>query len=101
MPALADAEDHERLSDKNTTREALGQEAAGLVVAPHERGTPVFRLADVEALAGLSPASARSFARTLVDRGVAARLASPGHHCERRTDHLLSRVLDVRAARSR
>ena len=65
------------MSDKNITSKTLGREAAGLVVALHERGTPVFRLADVEALAGLSPASARSFVRTLVDRGVAARL-TPG-----------------------
>jgi predicted transcriptional regulator of viral defense system len=65
------------MSDKNTPHKTLGREAAGFVVALHERGTPVFRLGDVEALAGLSPASARSFARTLVDRGIAARL-TPG-----------------------
>jgi predicted transcriptional regulator of viral defense system len=65
------------MSDSNKPHKTLGREAADFVVALHERGTLVFRIGDVEALAGLSPASARSFARTLVDRGVAARL-TPG-----------------------
>jgi predicted transcriptional regulator of viral defense system len=43
----------------------------------HERSRPVFRLADVRTITGLSDASARSFVRKLVDRGVAARL-TPG-----------------------
>jgi predicted transcriptional regulator of viral defense system len=46
-------------------------------MALHDRGLTVFRLTDVESLTGLSPASARSFTRALVDRGVAARL-TPG-----------------------
>ena len=52
----------------------LGHQAAKLVTALHERGRGVFRLADVRGITGLSEASARSFMRKLVDRGVAARL---------------------------
>jgi predicted transcriptional regulator of viral defense system len=43
----------------------------------HERGRPVFRLADAADITGLGEASVRSFVRKLVDRGVAARL-QPG-----------------------
>jgi predicted transcriptional regulator of viral defense system len=43
----------------------------------HERGRTVFRLEQVRDITGLSEASARSFVRKLVDRGVAARL-KPG-----------------------
>jgi predicted transcriptional regulator of viral defense system len=43
----------------------------------HERSRVVFRLEDVRDITGLSEASARSFVRKLVDRGVAARL-KPG-----------------------
>jgi predicted transcriptional regulator of viral defense system len=40
----------------------------------HERSRAVFRLEDVQDITGLSETSARSFARKLVDRGVATRL---------------------------
>jgi predicted transcriptional regulator of viral defense system len=43
----------------------------------HERSRAVFHLEDVRDITGLSEASARSFVRKLVDRGVAARL-KPG-----------------------
>jgi predicted transcriptional regulator of viral defense system len=43
----------------------------------HERSRAVFRLEDVRSITGLGDASARSFVRKLVDRGVAARL-KPG-----------------------
>ena len=55
----------------------LGPQAANLVTMLHERGRAVFRLADVRNITGLPEASARSFVRKLVDRGVAARL-KPG-----------------------
>jgi len=52
----------------------LGPQAAKLVTALYGRGTPVFHLDDVREITGLGEASARSFVRKLVDRGVAARL---------------------------
>lgn len=55
----------------------LGPQAAKLLALLHERNRTVFHLADVRNITGLSEASARSFARKLVDRGVAARL-KPG-----------------------
>lgn len=55
----------------------LGTQAANLVTTLHERSRVVFRLEDVRDITGLSEASARSFVRKLVDRGVAARL-KPG-----------------------
>jgi len=54
----------------------LGPQAARLVTALHERGRRIFTLAEVADITGLKEASARSFARKLVDRGVAARLRS-------------------------
>jgi predicted transcriptional regulator of viral defense system len=52
----------------------LGPQAAKLVTTLYGRGTPVFHLDDVREITGLGEASARSFVRKLVDRGVAARL---------------------------
>jgi predicted transcriptional regulator of viral defense system len=52
----------------------LGSQAAKLVTMLYGRGTPVFHLDDVRKITGLGEASARSFVRKLVDRGVAARL---------------------------
>lgn len=52
----------------------LGRQAATLVMALHERGRARFTLEDVAAITGLREASARSFARKLVGRGVAARV---------------------------
>ena len=60
-----------------TTFKTLGPQAAKLVTMLHERSRAVFRLADVRDITGLSDASARSFVRKLVERGVAARL-KPG-----------------------
>lgn len=54
----------------------LGPQAAMLVTALHERNRTLFTIEDVAAITGLGEASARSFARKLVDRGVAARLKS-------------------------
>ena len=55
----------------------LGPQAARLVIELHERGKPLFSHADVEAITGLQPKSARNFAASLVRRGVATRL-KPG-----------------------
>lgn len=60
-----------------TSLKTLGPQAANLVTMLHERSRVVFRLEDVRDITGLSEASARSFVRKLVDRGVAARL-KPG-----------------------
>ncbi len=62
---------------KSTSLKTLGRQAAKLVALLHERSRTVFRLDDVRRITGLSEASARSFVRKLVDRGVAARL-KPG-----------------------
>ena len=60
----------------NTSPKTLGPRAAQLVATLHERGRLVFTLADVADITGLSGASARSFVRKLVGRGVATRLRS-------------------------
>jgi predicted transcriptional regulator of viral defense system len=62
---------------KSRPVKTLGPQAAHLVTTLHERSRAVFRIDDVREITGLSEASARSFARKLVDRGVAARL-KPG-----------------------
>ena len=51
----------------------LGSQAARLVTALHERNRYLFTLEDVRVITGLREASARSFIRKLVERGVAAR----------------------------
>ena len=55
----------------------LGPQAAGFVTTLHERNQTIFGVRDVRAITGLRHASARSFARKLVDRGVVTRL-KPG-----------------------
>ncbi|MBI3078653.1 MAG: type IV toxin-antitoxin system AbiEi family antitoxin domain-containing protein [Deltaproteobacteria bacterium] len=62
---------------KGTSLKTLGPQAAKLVTTLHERSRPVFHLEDVREITGLPEASARSFVRKLVDRGVATRL-KPG-----------------------
>jgi len=61
----------------STSIKTLGPQAAYVVTMLHERSRAVFRLEDIRDITGLSEASARSFVRKLVDRGVAARL-KPG-----------------------
>jgi len=61
----------------NTKQKTLGPQAARLVVELHERNRVIFTLADVEAITGLAPKSARNFTATLVTRSVATRL-KPG-----------------------
>jgi predicted transcriptional regulator of viral defense system len=55
----------------------LGPQAAKLVTALHERNRALFTLGDAANITGLRQASARSFIRKLVGRGVATRL-KPG-----------------------
>ncbi len=55
-------------------RKTLGTQSARLVVTLHEEGRSVFTLSDVERITELRRLSARSFVRSLVDRGVATRL---------------------------
>ena len=62
---------------KHNVLKTLGPQAATLVMALHERGRALFTLEEVSAITALREASARSFARKLVARGVAARL-KPG-----------------------
>ena len=66
---------HELLT-KDNPRKTLGRQAAFLVVTLHEKGRRYFTLADVAAITGVSAPSARSFVRTLVERGVVTRLRS-------------------------
>lgn len=63
-------------TNRNRPLKTLGPQAARLVTTLYERGRRVFTLAEVAEIAGLKEASARSFARKLVDRGVAARLCA-------------------------
>jgi len=56
------------------TLKTLGVQAAQLVLTLHEQGRSVFTLGEVAKITGLQQASARSFIRSLVDRGVATRL---------------------------
>ena len=55
----------------------LGSRAAGFVTTLHERNQTTFGVRDVRAITGLRDASARSFVRTLVERGLVTRL-KPG-----------------------
>ena len=55
----------------------LGPQAAALLIELHEHHRTLFTLEDVEAVTRLGQASARSFTRKLVNRGVATRL-KPG-----------------------
>ena len=62
---------------QNVFFKTLGPQAAHLVTSLYDRDRPIFRLADVREVTGLSEASARSFVRKLVKRGVATRI-KPG-----------------------
>jgi predicted transcriptional regulator of viral defense system len=54
----------------------MGRQAARLVATLHERGRWVFTSAEAIEITGLKDASARSFLRKLVNRGIATRLRS-------------------------
>ena len=63
--------------NNNEPRKTLGPQAARLVIKLHERGKTLFSNADIRAITGLSPKSARNFVASLVHRGVVTRL-KPG-----------------------
>jgi predicted transcriptional regulator of viral defense system len=52
----------------------LGSRSAPLVTALHERGRPIFTLADAQNITGLKANSARTLVHKMVGRGVATRL---------------------------
>lgn len=62
------------IKSDTSTLKTLGPKAARLVMSLHERNRSLFTLQDVLTITGLREASARSFVRKLVDRGVATRL---------------------------
>ncbi len=59
---------------QNTQLKTIGPQAAHLLAQLQERRHLIFALPEVVEITGLKAASARSFIRTLVQRGVAARL---------------------------
>lgn len=62
---------------KHESSKTLGPQAAHLVAMLHEQGRALFTHADVEAITGLVPKSARNLMVGLVNRGLATRL-KPG-----------------------
>jgi predicted transcriptional regulator of viral defense system len=58
----------------NNHPKTLGRQAAGLLTALHEKRRTIFAVRDVQEITGLAPKSARSFAASLVMRGIATRL---------------------------
>jgi predicted transcriptional regulator of viral defense system len=58
---------------KNPSK-TLGPKSALLVTELHERGRPIFTLADAESITGLQATSARTLVHKLAARGVATRL---------------------------
>jgi len=65
------------ISKHDTSLKTLGPQAARLLMVLHERQHSLFTLADVIKITRLKAASARSFIRALVGRGVVSRL-QPG-----------------------
>ncbi len=61
-------------TNTNHPLKTLGPQAARLVAALYDRDRRTFSLGEAKTITGLKDASARSFVRKLVDRGVAARL---------------------------
>jgi predicted transcriptional regulator of viral defense system len=59
---------------QNNPSKTLGPQSAMLVTSLHERGRPIFTLADAENITGLKGSSARTLVHKLVGRGVATRL---------------------------
>lgn len=59
---------------KNYQLKTLGPQAANLVTTLHEKRRTIFSIRDVKEITGLAPKSARNFAATLVQRGIATRL---------------------------
>jgi predicted transcriptional regulator of viral defense system len=59
---------------KNHHLKTLGPQAARLITALHEKRRTIFSVRDVKEITSLAPKSARNFAATLVQRGIATRL---------------------------
>ncbi len=59
---------------KNHQLKTLGPQAARLITALHEKRRTIFSVRDVKEITGLAAKSARNFAATLVQRGIATRL---------------------------
>lgn len=68
---------HEMLKTHKKGLKTLGPLAASLVTTLHERSQVLFGLKDVKKITRLADASARSFVRSLVERGLVTRL-KPG-----------------------
>lgn len=68
---------HKKRLNHQTSLKTLGPVAALLVTTLHERSQQLFGLRDVKKITGLTNASARSFVRSLVERGLVTRL-KPG-----------------------
>ena len=62
------------MSKHNNPSKTLGPRSALLVTALHERGRPIFTLADAQDITGLKGTSVRTLVHKLVGRGVATRL---------------------------
>jgi len=59
---------------KNYHFKTLGPQAANLITTLHEKRRTIFSVLDVKEITGLAPKSARNFAATIVQRGIATRL---------------------------
>ncbi len=59
---------------QNISSKTLGTRSARLVTGLHERGRPIFTLADAQSITGLQKTSVRTLVHKLVGRGVATRL---------------------------
>src|SRR5437868_15070721 len=68
---------HEMRQNHKSSLKTLGPLAASLVTTLHERNQTMFGVRDLKTITGLADASARSFVRSLVERGVVTRL-KPG-----------------------
>jgi predicted transcriptional regulator of viral defense system len=62
------------LTRQKNPSKTLGPRSALLVTALHERGRPIFNLAEAQDITGLKGTSARTLVHKLVGRGVATRL---------------------------
>jgi predicted transcriptional regulator of viral defense system len=62
------------MTKQNNPSKTLGPRSALLVTALHERGRPIFNLADARGITGLKETSARTLVHKLVGRGMATRL---------------------------
>jgi predicted transcriptional regulator of viral defense system len=60
--------------EQKSPRKTLGFRSAQLVMALHERGRPIFTLAEARDITGLKETSARTLVHKLVGRGLATRL---------------------------